>query len=75
MNSDNDTGQQQEKPVKVPFWRIMLSVMQASFGVQNKANKERDFASGSIRGFVVAAIIFTAMFVLILITVVRMILP
>lgn len=54
---------------------MLLSVMQASFGVQNKANKERDFASGSITGFVVAALIFTAIFIAVLVTVVKLVLP
>jgi hypothetical protein len=48
--------------------------MQASFGVQNRKNKERDFASGSIKGFVVAALIFTVLFVLTVATVVNLVL-
>lgn len=69
---DRDT---QEKTKKLPFWRQVLSVMQASFGVQNKKNKERDFASGSITGFVVAALLFTFVFVMILVLVVSWVLP
>jgi hypothetical protein len=49
---------------KLPFWRMMLSVFQASFGVQSRENKERDFAQGSLTGFIVAALVFTALFVL-----------
>jgi antibiotic biosynthesis monooxygenase (ABM) superfamily enzyme len=71
-NEDQDTQQQ---PKKLPFWKQLLSVMQASFGVQNKTNKERDFASGSITGFVVAALLFTFVFVMILVTVVSWVLP
>lgn len=63
------------EPAKIPFWRMMVSVMQASFGVQNKKNKERDFSSGSITGFVAAALIFTTVFVLVIVSVVRMVLP
>ncbi len=72
--SDRDETKDVEK-VKIPFWRMLLSVMQASFGVQNKANKERDFASGSISGFIVAALIFTAIFIAVLVTIVRLVLP
>lgn len=76
MNVQNDEeSRDSEKPGKIPFWRMMLSVMQASFGVQNKKNKERDFASGSITGFVVAALIFTTIFVLVIASVVQMVLP
>lgn len=65
----------QQKQEKLPFWRMMLSVIQASFGVQSKENKERDFASGSVKGFIVAALIFTALFILTLVIVVRIVLP
>jgi hypothetical protein len=61
-------------PQKLSFWKMLLSVMQASFGVQNRKNKERDFASGSIKGFVVAALIFTVLFVLTVASVVNLVL-
>lgn len=60
---------------KLPFWKTMLSVMQASFGVQSRANKERDFANGSVKGFIAAALIFTALFILTIVIVVRSVLP
>ena len=77
MSSEKDESSsgKQKKPAKIPFWRMMLSVMQASFGVQTKQNKERDFSNGSITGFVVAALIFTAVFVLVIVSVVKMVLP
>lgn len=76
MNAERDeSSSSNDEPAKIPFWRMMLSVIQASFGVQNKKNKERDFSSGSITGFVVAALIFTAVFVLLIVGVVRMVLP
>jgi hypothetical protein len=59
----------------IPFWRVVLSVMQASFGVQNRTNRERDFASGKFLPFVVAALLFTALFVLSIALVVRLVLP
>lgn len=72
---NNDDTQKQQPPVKIPFWTMVLSVMQASFGVQNKKNKERDFANGSITGFIVAALLFTFVFVMVLVTVVSWVLP
>lgn len=74
MSNKEESSKDGEK-VNIPFWRMLLSVMQASFGVQNKANKERDFASSSITGFVVAALIFTAMFIAVLATIVNLVLP
>ena len=59
----------------LPFWRVALSVIQASFGVQNDAARERDFSQGSFWPFVAAALVFTALFVLGLMLVVNLVLP
>lgn len=58
--------------VKIPFWRIMLSVMQASIGVQNSKNRQRDFTEGSLVPFIVAALLFTGCFVLLVLFAVKM---
>lgn len=71
VDADQKSGTEEQ----LPFWRMMLSVLQASFGVQNKKNKERDFQKGSVKGFVAAALIFTVIFVLTLVTVVALVLP
>ena len=59
---------------KIPFWRVVLSVIQASFGVQTRENRERDFKQGSWLPYVVAAVLFTAVFVLVLVFVVKLVL-
>jgi hypothetical protein len=64
----------ESKNGKIPFWRVVLSVIQASFGVQSKENRERDFKQGSWVPFVIAALLFTAVFVLVLLFVVRTVL-
>jgi hypothetical protein len=64
----------ESKNGKIPFWRVVLSVIQASFGVQSKENRERDFKQGSWVPFVIAALVFTAVFVLVLLAVVRVVL-
>ena len=69
-SDDKDSG----APEKLPFWRMMLSVIQASFGVQSAENKKRDFAAGSVKGFIFAALIFTVLFVLTLVVIVRLVL-
>lgn len=73
MAEEKDSGA--DEKAKLPFWKTLLSVMQASFGVQSRANKERDFANGSVKGFIVAALIFTALFIATLVIVVRSVLP
>jgi hypothetical protein len=64
----------ESKKDKIPFWRVVISVIQASFGVQNAENRERDFKQGSWVPFVIAALLFTAVFVLVLLFVVKMVL-
>lgn len=43
--------------------QIIGSVLAAAFGVQSSANRERDFQRGRLQHFVIAGIIFTALFV------------
>jgi hypothetical protein len=57
-----ETEQQDQKAI--PFWRVMLSVIQASIGVQNAKNKERDFSQGKLLPFIIAALLFTGFFVM-----------
>ncbi|WP_163834437.1 DUF2970 domain-containing protein [Spartinivicinus ruber] len=40
------------------------SVLAAAFGVQSQKNRERDFKSGKFSHFVIAGIIFTLVFIL-----------
>ncbi len=65
----------ESKKDSIPFWRVVLSVIQASFGVQNKDNRERDFKQGHVLPFVVAAALFTVAFVVVLLIVVSVVLP
>ena len=58
----------------LPFWKVFLSVIQASFGVQKGVNHERDFQQSSIAPFVVAALLFTGIFVGGLMLVVKLVL-
>ncbi|MEE8057793.1 MAG: DUF2970 domain-containing protein [Pseudomonadales bacterium] len=58
----------------VPFWKVVLSVMQASFGVQDRKTRERDFTRGNIKAYIAAAIIFTLAFVLTIGLIVKLIL-
>ena len=63
-----------KSPESISFWQVALSVIQASFGVQSKKNRERDFKQGNLFAFIVAALVFTALFVGILLLVVRSVL-
>ncbi|HSG89146.1 MAG TPA: DUF2970 domain-containing protein [Pseudomonadales bacterium] len=66
--------EEETETTEVSFWTIVLSTMAAAIGVQSRANKERDFKSGRVAPFIVAGLIFTALFVLTIVTVVNLVL-
>lgn len=64
---DNDETQN-----KLPLKHIIISVLAAAIGVQSKKNQEKDFtAKGSIYIYIIAGIIFTVLFVVTVIAVVK----
>jgi hypothetical protein len=56
------TPEEQEKRSLNPL-QVVGSVLAAAFGVQSSRNRERDFKQGSFGSFIVAGIVFTALFV------------
>ena len=50
-----------EKPTNV--LRVIASTLAAAFGVQSSKNREHDFANGNFKVYVIAGILFTALFV------------
>ena len=63
-----------EKDRKPSLMQVILSVLAAAIGVQNSANRERDFTHGNPVVFIVAGLIFTVIFVLAVIGVVYLVL-
>jgi len=55
-------------------WRVLLSTLAAAFGVQSQRNLETDQQSHSILPYIIAGLIFTALFIGILVTLVNIIL-
>ena len=53
--------------------QVMSSVLAASFGVQSKENKVRDFTRGKPVHFILAGLIFTIFFLIALILLVNVI--
>ena len=72
----NEQSSKETPPEERPltFWQIAGSTAAAAFGVQNRANRERDFNRGKPLHFIIAGIVFTALFVLVVATVVRFVL-
>ncbi len=73
MNDNHD--QDQDKPSSKPnVFQIVLSVIAAAFGVQSSKNRERDFKGGNIYVYIAAGVIFTAVFVVLIILIVGLVL-
>lgn len=64
----------ENKNQKPSFGQVVLSTLAAAIGVQSNKNRERDFKAGSIKAYIAAGIIFTALFVITLILVVKTVL-
>ena len=62
-----------EQPKPPSLLEVAFSVIAAAFGVQNSKNRERDFTTGNPLVFIAAGLIFTILFVLIIIGVVNLI--
>ena len=69
MTTKNSGDQKKVSPLAV-----MKSVIAASFGVQTKKNRERDFEQGKFHHFVVGGIVFAVLFVLFLVGLVKVVL-
>ncbi|WP_317928782.1 DUF2970 domain-containing protein [Halioxenophilus sp. WMMB6] len=65
MNKENKTG----------WFSLIISVCAAAFGVQSRKNLDRDFNQRSILPFILAGVIFTALFIFAVISVVSLVLP
>ncbi len=58
---------------KVGLASIIRSTLAAAIGVQSRRNRERDFEHGRPAAFIAAGLIFTAIFVLVLVGVVYLV--
>lgn len=56
------------------FWQTAGSVLAAFFGVQSSANRKRDFSRGKPMHYIVLGLIATALFVLVLVLIVKLVL-
>ena len=62
----------QEPPPSL--WQVTQSVLAAFFGVQSEANRQRDFTRGKPGQFVIIGLIATALFVLAMVVIVKLVL-
>ena len=58
---------------KPSFWQVTKSVLAGAIGVQSDKNREEDFQSSSIWPFVIGGVVFTLLFVIGLIILVKLV--
>lgn len=63
------TDNPQEK--KPGFGSIILSTLSAFIGIQSSKNRERDFAKGNFKAYVISGLIFTVLFITAIVTLVK----
>ena len=59
---------------KPSIFDVILSVISAALGVQTTDKRERDFQGGSALPYIIGGVIFTVIFILSIIAVVRLVL-
>lgn len=71
--TDSKFNKSKQKP-KQSVWQVVLSTCAAAFGVQTDKNRERDFTEGSVKSYIVAGVVFTMIFVVVLFFIVKLVL-
>jgi hypothetical protein len=56
------------------LWQVIQSVLAAFFGVQTEQNRQRDFTRGKPAHYVIIGLVATALFVLLMIGLVKLVL-
>ncbi|MFL0802792.1 MAG: DUF2970 domain-containing protein [Agarilytica sp.] len=69
----SEEAEKSAKP-KIGIFALSLSVLAAAVGVQNRKNLEQDFEQSSPFPYIIAGIVFTVVFMLTLIFVVKLVL-
>ncbi|WP_372820939.1 DUF2970 domain-containing protein [Pseudomonas parafulva] len=54
------------------FWQMLHSILAAAFGVQSGKNRARDFTHGKASYFIVMGVMFTLVFILVLVGLVQL---
>lgn len=67
-------SQQQESERTPGLFQAMASAVAAAFGVQSDRNRERDFKHGKARNFIIAGVLFTVLFILAIVVIVKLVL-
>ena len=71
--NDTNHGQTSAAAAPVTLWQTICSVLWAFYGVQSDKNRQRDFANGNGGVFMAVGFGMTALFVLVMIGIVKLI--
>lgn len=63
-----------EPPRPLKAWQVIGSTLAAAFGVQSSRNRSRDFGQGKASHFIIAGVLFTITFVLVMTLIVNLVL-
>jgi len=74
MNSTDPPPPDDDDEERLSFVELLGSTLAAAFGVQSSRNRERDFRRGRPGQFIAMGIGFTALFVIVMILLVRLVL-
>ena len=62
-----------KEKASLSFFQVIGSVLASFFGVQKTENRQRDFTQGKARDFIVAGLLMTALFILVVWGVVKLV--
>lgn len=71
----DDTTPQDTSSDRLTLPQLMGSAFAAGIGVQSSRNRKRDFAKGTASQFIVIGVVFTILFVAMMVTIVNLVLP
>ena len=74
LKNEQSEEQKQEELAPLSLWEVLSSTIFAAFGIQKSENKKRDFTRGKPGQFIFAGILFTTIFVLLVVLVVNTVL-
>lgn len=63
MDDPVESEENQRREERLNPLQVIGSVLAAAFGVQSSRNRERDFKEGRFVTFIIAGLVFTALFV------------
>jgi hypothetical protein len=70
----NDPQHADQRPARVSLWQAIKSTAAAAFGVQTESARQRDFTHGNPAHFIIAGLLFTVVFVVVLVVIVNLVL-